>query len=71
MPNGPLTIFIVKPRSWSSGKAMSRLRSWLDSKRIQPTSFKFAEDGTRAGFELSFQNERDIAAAEAFQWQSL
>lgn len=26
MPNGLLTIFIVKPSSWSAGEAMSRLR---------------------------------------------
>ena len=47
----PLTVFVPKSAGISYGEAMSRLRRWLDSQKMQPTRFKLAPLG-RVGFEI-------------------
>ena len=50
-----LYVTVVKPNNVSYAEIMNRLRTWLDTAKIQPTNFRSVADG----FELSFRNERD------------
>jgi hypothetical protein len=64
----PLTVFVPKPAAVSYGEAMSRLRMWLDSQKMQLATFKLAPLG-RVGFEISFRSEDDaIRFQGGFGW---
>jgi hypothetical protein len=66
----PLTVFVPKPAGVSYGEAMSRLRTWLDSQKMQPTIFKLAPLG-RVGFEIGFRSEDDVTRFQGgFGWSS-
>jgi hypothetical protein len=56
----PFTVFVPKPTGISYGEAMSRLRVWLDSQKMQPTLFRLAPLG-RVGFEIAFRSHEDAA----------
>jgi hypothetical protein len=65
---GTLTVFLSKPEQISYGEAMSRVRMWLDSRKVQTSVFKLAPDG-RMGFELTFQSEDDATRFRSeFNW---
>lgn len=61
------TIFVPKPSNMTYADAMSRLRMWLDHKKVQPAGFKITAGG-HVGFEISFSSERDAQALELFDW---
>ena len=64
----PNAVFIEKPAEVSFAEAMSRLRMWLDNKKVQPSGFRFRPT-EQEGFEISFQSEHDAAAFDAdFAW---
>jgi hypothetical protein len=50
-----------------ANRAPGHLRTWLDVKKIQPSSFKITADG-RMGFELTFISEANAEAFEPFNW---
>jgi hypothetical protein len=53
----PLSVRVERPQE-SFGEAMSQIRSWLDSHKIQPAAFN--SDVKTAGavaFEIRFQRE--------------
>jgi hypothetical protein len=56
----PRTVFVSKPLNMGYNDAMSRLRQWLDSKRLESTGFKITAEGP-IGFEISFSSEHDAA----------
>jgi hypothetical protein len=53
-----LTVFLPKPAHITYGEAMSRVRMWLDHRKIQPAGFRLAADG-RIGFEIVFHGDHD------------
>jgi hypothetical protein len=63
-----LTVFVPKPQHVSYGEAMSRVRMWLDYRKIQTSAFKVAPGG-RSGFEISFQSGEDASRFQRdFTW---
>jgi hypothetical protein len=62
-------VFIPKPTNLSMREATRQILLWLDSRKLQPISFKFATGG-RLGFDVGFRSEAEAAAAEAFHWRS-
>ena len=67
-PIAPTTVFVAKPFEMSYADAMSRLRTWLDHQKIQPTGFKIATEA-RIGFEITFLTEQEAQAFECFEWR--
>jgi hypothetical protein len=65
--SGPYIVFLPKPLSMPYKEAMSRLRMWLDHKKLEAASFKITTDG-RIGFEVSFLSERDAEEFQFFGW---
>ena len=64
----PCAVFIPKPAEVSFAEAMSRLRMWLDNKKVQTSGFRLRQTAEE-GFEISFQSEHDAAAFDAdFAW---
>jgi hypothetical protein len=64
----PLTVFVAKPDGVSYGEAMSRVRVWLDSQKMQPAMFKLAPLG-RVGFEIAFRSDDDVMRFQnGFGW---
>jgi hypothetical protein len=62
------TVFVSKPQHISYGEAMSRLRMWLDYRKIQTSAFKLAP-AERSGFELTFQTDDDASCfRKEFTW---
>jgi hypothetical protein len=43
----------------SFGTTMKEMRTWLDSEKIQPLSFKTVVREAGLGFEISFRDERE------------
>jgi hypothetical protein len=43
----------------SLGSAIKEVRTWLDSKKIQPLNFKTVVREAGLGFEISFRDERE------------
>jgi hypothetical protein len=64
----PYAVFVPKPLSIPYKEAMSRLRIWLDHRKLEPTCFTITTDG-RIGFEVSFSSERDAAELRLFDWE--
>jgi hypothetical protein len=63
-----LTVFLPKPEYVSYGEAMSRVRMWLDYRKIQTSSFKLAPSG-RSGFEITFQSAEAASCFRSeFTW---
>lgn len=63
-------VFLAKPDEVSCSEAMSRLRIWLDSRKIQPAGFKLAPNGASLSFEITFHSERDAALfGKEFGWE--
>ena len=63
-----LTVFVAKPAALSYGEAMSQLRTWLDSEKMQSTMFKLAPLG-RVGFEIGFQSSEHVTRFQSgFGW---
>ena len=60
----PIAIAVELPIGMSFGNAMNEVRSWLDSKKIEPASFKPVTRHDGIGFEISFRSSRE---AELFQ----
>ena len=60
----PNTITLELPTGSSYGKAMNEMRSWLDSKKIEPTYFQPVTHHNGIGFEISFRNSDE---AELFE----
>lgn len=52
---------ISKPASFSFADAMNQHRTWLDTNKIQPASFKPININGVIGFELGFRNEDEAA----------
>jgi hypothetical protein len=48
------------------GGTMNKIRTWLDSEKIEPKDFKTVMARQGLGFEIRFKSERD---AERFQHQ--
>ena len=48
------------------GSTMNKIRTWLDSEKIEPKDFKTVVAREGLGFEIRFKSERD---AERFQRQ--
>lgn len=67
-PSAPLTVFVPKPSSLSFGEAMSRVRIWLDHRKIHPSGFRLAANFDRIGLEISFRNETEVTAFREFVW---
>jgi hypothetical protein len=63
-----LSVFMPKPEHVSYGEAMSRVRTWLDYRKVQTSAFKLAPDG-RSGFQITFQSEHDASRFRSeFTW---
>jgi hypothetical protein len=62
------TVFVPKPLHMGYGDAMSRLRQWLDSKKLESTGFKITANGP-IGFEISFSSEHDATEFQLFGWE--
>jgi hypothetical protein len=60
----PNTITLERPTGASFSKTMNEMRSWLDSKKIEPTYFKPVTRHNGIGFEISFRNADE---AELFE----
>jgi len=45
------------PASMPLSATMAQIRTWLDSERIEPTSFKTVVAQGALGFEISFKND--------------
>ena len=56
-----------KPAGLGYAEAMSQLRTWLDSRKVQPADFKITASG-RIGFEIGFSSERDAQEFKLFEW---
>jgi hypothetical protein len=65
--SSPYIVFVPKRLSMPYREAMSRLRVWLDYKKIEAASVKVTTDG-RIGFEVSFVSERDAEEFQYFDW---
>jgi hypothetical protein len=64
-----LTVFLPKPEHISYGEAMSRVRMWLDSRKVQTSAFKLASPAGRSGFEISFVSADDASRFRSeFTW---
>ena len=62
-------VFISKPSEISFAEAMSRLRMWLDNKKIQPTAFRVSTD-KEIGFEIGFNDDNEATIFNAgFEWR--
>ena len=59
-----ITITLERPTGASFGKTMNEMRSWLDSKKIEPMYFKPVTRHNGIGFEISFRNSDE---AELFE----
>ena len=66
-PRGVTSTFVPKPPGLGYAEAMSQLRTWLDSRKVQPADFKITASG-RIGFEIGFSSERDAQVFELFEW---
>ena len=66
-PRGVISTFVPKPAGLGYAEAMSQLRMWLDSRKVQPADFKITGDG-RIGFEIGFSSERDAQEFKLFEW---
>lgn len=60
----PVTITMDQSTSTSFGQTMNQIRSWLDSKKIEPASFQPIVAGGKIMFEIGFRDEQD---AKRFQ----
>jgi outer membrane lipoprotein-sorting protein len=62
------TVFVSKPGHISYAEAMSRMRMWLDFRKIETSSFKLAPEG-REGFEITFgTNSHAVLFQSEFMW---
>jgi hypothetical protein len=66
-PRGIISTFVPKPPGLGYAEAMSQLRMWLDSRKVQPAEFKITVGG-RIGFEISFSSGHDAQVFELFEW---
>jgi hypothetical protein len=66
--HGLYTVFVPKPLSMPYREALSRLRIWLDYKKLDATGFQITTDG-RIGFEVSFTSERAAGEFRFFDWE--
>jgi hypothetical protein len=57
MDENPLIVRIEAPAANKLGELMNAIRSWLDSQKIQPTTFKVVP----AGVELTFRHDHEAA----------
>ena len=64
---GAISTFVPKPSGLGYAEAMSQLRMWLDTRKVQPADFKITAGG-RIGFEIGFSSERDAQLFELFEW---
>ena len=54
----PFVVRVEKQSEGSFGETMSLIRSWLDHRHIQPTSFQSVADAqSGVGFEIGFNSE--------------
>jgi hypothetical protein len=54
----PFVVRVEKQSEGSFGETMSLIRSWLDHRHIQPTSFQSVADAQSGiGFEIGFNSE--------------
>jgi hypothetical protein len=60
----PITITVEQPNDRPLGQIMNEIRSWLDSKKIEPASFKPIVAGGGILFEIGFRSQHE---AELFQ----
>jgi hypothetical protein len=63
-PTIPITIIVEQLNGRSLGQTMNELRSWLDSKKIEPASFNPIVAGGGILFEIGFHSHHE---AELFQ----
>jgi outer membrane lipoprotein-sorting protein len=62
------TVFVSKPEHISYAEAMSRMRMWLDFRKIETSSFKLAPEG-REGLEITFgTNSHAVLFQSEFTW---
>jgi hypothetical protein len=57
MSENPLIVRIDAPAANKLGDVMNAIRSWLDSRKIQPATFKVVPDG----LEIAFLNDHEAA----------
>jgi hypothetical protein len=63
--SSPFVVRVEKKPESSFGETMNAVRSWLDHRKIRPTSFKsVASDRSGVGFEIGFNKEDE---AELFE----
>jgi hypothetical protein len=60
----PNTVTLERPTGASFGKTMNEIRSWLDSKKIEPTYFTPVTRHNGIGFEISFRNSDEAKLFE-------
>jgi hypothetical protein len=60
----PITITVEQPNGRPLGQTMNEIRSWLDSKKIEPASFTPIVAGGGVLFEIGFRSHHE---AELFQ----
>jgi hypothetical protein len=55
--NAPFVVRVEQQSEGSFGETMSLIRSWLDHRHIEPTSFQSVADAQSGiGFEIGFNN---------------
>jgi hypothetical protein len=64
------TVFVSKPEHISYAEAMSRLRMWLDFRKIETSSFKLAPEG-QEGFEITFGTNSHGGAWETVRCRTM
>jgi hypothetical protein len=57
--NDPLTITVYISQNDSLGEVMSRIRTWLDSQKIQAVGFTAAAGANGYTFKIGFGNPGD------------
>jgi hypothetical protein len=63
-----LSVFMSKPEHVSYSEAMSRVRMWLDYRKIHTSAFELAPGG-RSGFKIAFQSGEDASRFRSeFTW---
>jgi len=62
------TVIVPKPQYISYGEAMSRLRIWLDSRKLRTSAFRLVTD-PGSGFEITFESEEVALRFQSeFSW---
>jgi hypothetical protein len=58
-PTEPATILVKVPEGDSLGDTMNKIRSWLDSKNMQPSVFRPVSGGQERAYAIGFTSVED------------